>query len=132
MKVPWKRGDSYDMGYTFDEKSGRYLRSMPWGKHVLANGTRVATDNVLVILATQKYSKIYRGPGGVEPVHGLINDKGRFFYAHGGTFVTGTWSKGAIDALFTFTLDDGSPLAMAPGQTYVELARTGAKVRITG
>jgi hypothetical protein len=131
VRVPWKSGDSYDMSYTYDEKSGRYLRSMPWGKHVLANGTRVATDNVLVILASQKYSKIYRGPGGVEPVHGIIDANGTFYYAHGGTYVTGTWAKGAIDDLFTFTLADGSPLVMAPGQTYLELARTGAKVRIT-
>jgi hypothetical protein len=131
VRVPWKQGDSYDMSYSFDEKSGRYLRSMPWGKHVLANGTRVATDNVLVILASQKYSKIYRGPGGVEPVHGIIDANGTFYYAHGGTYVTGTWAKGAIDDLFTFTLADGSPLVMAPGQTYLELARTGAKVRIT-
>jgi hypothetical protein len=132
LHVPWKQGDTYDRSYSFDAKSGRYLRSMPWGTHVLANGTRVATDNVLVILATQKYSKIYRGPGGVEPVHGVIDAKGKFLYAHGGRYVTGTWSKGAVDDLFAFTLDDGSPLAMAPGQTYVELARTGAKVRVTG
>jgi hypothetical protein len=132
LRVPWKQGDSYDMSYSFDEKSGRYLRSMPWGKHVLANGKRVATDNVLVILASQQYKKIYRGPGGVEPVHGIIDAKGTFIYANGGRYVKGTWAKGAVDDLFTFTLDDGSPLAMAPGQTYVELARTGAKVRISG
>jgi len=132
LHVPWKKGDTYDMGYSYDAKSGRYLRSMPWGAHVLANGTRVATDNVLVILASQQYSKIYRGPGGVEPVHGIIKAKGRFFYAHGGRYVTGTWSKGAVDTLFTFTLDDGSPLVMAPGQTYVELPRTTAKIRISG
>ncbi|HET8614521.1 MAG TPA: DUF3048 domain-containing protein [Actinomycetales bacterium] len=130
VQVPWKQGDTYDMTYSFDDKSGRYLRSMPWGKHVLANGTRVATDNVLVILASQQYKKIYSGAGGVEPVHGVINTKGTFIYAHGGRYVTGTWSKGAINALFTFTLDDGSPLVVAPGQTYIELARTGAKVRL--
>jgi hypothetical protein len=132
VKVPWKRGDSYDMGYTYDEKTGRYLRSMPWGKHVLANGTRVATDNVLVILATQRYGKIYAGRGGVEPVHEIIDRTGTFFYVHGGKYVTGTWAKGAVDKLFTFTLADGSPLKMAPGQTYVELPQKNAKIRITG
>ena len=132
VKVPWKKGDSYDMGYAYDEKSGRYLRSMPWGKHVLANGTRVATDNVLVIRATQRYGKIYPGRGGVEPVHEIIDAKGTFYYAHGGKYVTGTWAKGAVDKLFTFTLADGSPLKMAPGQTYVELPQKNAKIRITG
>jgi Protein of unknown function (DUF3048) N-terminal domain/Protein of unknown function (DUF3048) C-terminal domain len=132
VRVPWKQGDSYDMTYTYDEKSGRYLRSMPWGKHVLANGTRVATDNVLVIRAKQRYGKIYRGRGGVEPVHEIINAKGSFYYAHGGKYVTGTWAKGAVDKPFQLTLPDGSPLKMAPGQTYVELPQSTAKIRITG
>jgi hypothetical protein len=132
IHVPWKKGDSYDMGYAYDEKSGRYLRSMPWGKHVLANGTRVAPDNVLVIRARQHYGKIYPGPGGAEPLHDIINAKGTFYYAHGGRYVSGTWSKGAVNSLFTFTLSDGSPLLMAPGQTYVELPQYNARVRITG
>lgn len=132
IEVPWKSGHSYDMSYTFDAQSGRYLRSMPWGAHVLADGTRVATDNVLVILARQYYDKIYRGGGHEEPIHDIIGAKGTFYYAHGGKFVKGTWSKGGLTARFAFTLADGSPLVMAPGQTFVELPRTVAKVRITG
>ena len=29
------------MGYSYDRKTKRYRRSMPWGPHVLADGTRV-------------------------------------------------------------------------------------------
>src|SRR5690349_13881987 len=49
IRVPWKKADSYDMGYQYDERSGRYLRSMPWGPHVLADGSRVSTDNIYVV-----------------------------------------------------------------------------------
>ena len=129
--MPWKKGDTYDMGYSYDEKSGRYLRSMPWGKHVLADGTRVATDNVLVIRAKQHYAKLYPGSGGVEPIHDIIDANGTFYYFHGGRYVTGTWTKGAVNELFQFTLADGRPLKMAPGQTYVELPQVNANVRIT-
>jgi hypothetical protein len=131
IRVPWKQGDSYDMGYTYDAKSGKYLRSMPWGKHVLADGTRVAPDNVLVIRAKQRYAKIFSGSGGAEPVHSIINAKGTFIYFHGGKYVTGIWSKGAVNQPFAFTLSDGRPLKMAPGQTYVELPQENAKVRIS-
>ena len=130
IRVPWKKADSYDMGYSYDGKSGRYLRSMPWGPHVLADGTRVATDNVLVIRAKQHYAKIFPGHGEVEPIHDIINAKGTFYYFHGGKYVTGTWTKGAVNAVFQFTLSDGTPLKMAPGQTYVELPQYNAKVRI--
>jgi Protein of unknown function (DUF3048) N-terminal domain/Protein of unknown function (DUF3048) C-terminal domain len=130
IRVPWKKADTYDMGYSYDAKKGRYLRSMPWGPHVLANGTRVAPVNVMVIRAKQHYAKIYPGKGEVEPIHDIINAKGTFYYFHGGKYVTGTWSKGAVNQVFQFTLADGTPLKMAPGQTYVELPQYNAKIRI--
>jgi hypothetical protein len=130
IRVPWKKADTYDMGYSYDAKEGRYLRSMPWGPHVLANGTRVAPINVMVIRAKQHYAKIYPGKGEVEPIHDIINAKGTFYYFHGGKYVTGTWSKGAVHEVFQFTLADGTPLKMAPGQTYVELPQSTAKIRI--
>ena len=56
--------------------------------------------------------------------------KGTFYYFHGGKYVSGTWSKGAVNQLFQFTLADGSPLKMAPGQTYVELPNSTARIHI--
>lgn len=131
VQVPWKAGDSYDMGYRYDADSGTYLRSMPWGPHVLANGVRVAPDNVLVIRAVQRYTKLTSGSGGVEPVHEIVSSRGSFFYVNGGRYVAGTWTKGAVDTTFRFTCADGSPLQMAPGQTYVELPAHTAPIRIT-
>ncbi len=130
IHVPWKQGDTYDMGYSYDRKSGTYLRSMPWGPHTLANGKRVAPTNVLVIRATQRYGKIYPGGGGAEPIHEIIDAKGTFYYFHGGRYVGGSWTKGAVNQLFQFTCSDGTPLKMAPGQTYVELPQLTAKIRI--
>jgi hypothetical protein len=122
LKVPYK-GDDYFMGYTYDKKSGRYLRSMPWGPHVLADGKRVWTDNVLVIKAHQHFEHH-------EPMHDIIDTKGTFYYFHGGKYVTGTWHKAGVAAPFTFALTNGQPLKMAPGRTFVELPDTKAKLRI--
>ena len=108
VHVPWKKADTYDMGYSYDAKTGKYLRSMPWGPHVLANGKRVAPDNVLVIRARQHYAKIYPGKGEVEPIHDIVNAKGTFYYFHGGRYVSGSWSKGAVNSVFQFTLADGT------------------------
>jgi hypothetical protein len=132
IAVPWKNGHTYDMSYEYDEASRRYRRSMPWGPHVLADGVRVTTDNVLVVKAGQRYAKIYPGPGAAEPVHDVVDARGAFLYAHGGRSVTGTWAKAGLRDPFTFTLADGSPLLMAPGRTFVELARTKADVVVRG
>ena len=72
------------------------------------------------------------GRGHDEPLHDIINTKGTFYYFNRGRYVTGTWRKGNVAEPFVFTLADGSPLKMAPGQTFVELPDTRAKVRIDG
>jgi hypothetical protein len=51
VSVPWGPQHSFDTSYTYDEKTGRYLRSEPFGPHVLADGKRVWTDNVLIVRA---------------------------------------------------------------------------------
>ena len=126
ISVPWQKGDSYNMGYSYSSKQGLYLRSMPWGKHVLKDGSRVVTDNVLVIQAKQHFAHH-------EPFHDVTGKKGTFYYAHGGAYVKGTWSKGEdVDSLFEFTLEDGSPLKMALGRTFVELPHTKSKISFKG
>ncbi len=129
--VPWKKGTTYSMTYTFDDASGRYLRSMPWGKHVLAGGAQVTTDNVLVIRAKQRVAKLAAGGGAPDPIHEIIDASGEFHYAHGGKVVTGTWAKAGVEAPFTFTLADGRPLLMAPGRTFVELPRADAVIAVS-
>ncbi len=130
ISVPWKSGNSYNMSYTWNASSGTWLRSMPWGPHVLAGGKRVAPNNVMVISARQHYEKLRSGSGHDEPIHDIIDTSGPFHYFQGGRYVTGTWSKGDVSEPFSFALDDGSPLVMAPGQTYVELPDKKAKIVI--
>jgi Protein of unknown function (DUF3048) N-terminal domain/Protein of unknown function (DUF3048) C-terminal domain len=129
IRIPYQ-GDSYFMGYDYDKQKERYLRSMPWGPHVLADGSRVSTDNVLVITAKQHYGKIFHGSGHDEPLHDIIHARGKFYYFNRGRYVIGTWRKGKMQEPFEFTLNDGNPLKMAPGQTFVELPNLGAKLRI--
>jgi hypothetical protein len=44
-----------------------------------------------------------------EPMHDIIDTSGAFSYFHGGRYVTGTWRKAGITALFTFTCKNGEP-----------------------
>ncbi|HET9778856.1 MAG TPA: DUF3048 C-terminal domain-containing protein, partial [Propionibacteriaceae bacterium] len=70
------------------------------------------------------------GTGHEEPLHDIINARGKFYYFNRGRYVIGTWRKGRVQEPFEFTLNDGSPLTMARGQTFVELPNLGAKLRI--
>src|SRR6476620_7576325 len=66
---------------------------MPWGPHMLADGSQVSTDNVLVIKAKQNYGKIFHRRGHDEPLHDIINAKGKFYYFNRGRYASGTWRK---------------------------------------
>lgn len=127
--IPWGPGSSFAMKYSYDPKTKRYLRSEPWGKHVLLDGKRVNTDNVLVVRAKWKMDKIFRGGGAKDPVVDIIKGKGTFYYFNQGKVVTGTWTKASTTDLFVFTLADGTPLKMAPGRTFMELPQINAKVK---
>lgn len=131
VSVPWGPGDTFNTGYEYHPSTGRYLRNEPFGKHVLVDGHRVTTDNVLVVRAKWTMDKIYAGRGAPDPVVDIVNGHGTFLYLHKGAYVSGTWTKAALTDLFEFTLDDGSPLRISPGRTFIELPQIDANVRIT-
>lgn len=120
----------FTMSYRYDAASGRYQRSNPWGRHILADGRQVATDNVLVIRCRWRMGKIHPGGGADVPVLDLIDGAGTFWAASGGKAVAGTWTKGAVDDPFGFTTTAGAPLDLAPGTTWVELPQADAAVRV--
>lgn len=125
-------GQPFRVRWDFDAATGRYQRQVPWGRHVLADGSRVSADTVLVIECHWELGKIFRGRGAPDPVLSLIDGRGAFVAASGGRVVRGTWTKGAASDLFELTTDDGLPLALAPGRTWVELPKEGADVRVEG
>jgi hypothetical protein len=134
VKVPWAKKMNWTMSYKWDAAKKRYKRYMPWGPHLVRGNVQVTTENVLVILCPITYGHITAAgnitPGGShpEPIYHFINGTGKFVYAHGGKAVTGTWAKGAINETVKYTLDDGTPLKMAPGRTFVEMPGGDSKV----
>jgi len=132
VTIPWGPGDTWDTSYTYDDASGQYLRSEPWGKHVLMDGKRVHCDNVLVVRAAWRMDKIFEGGGAPDPVVDITHSGGTFYYLHRGTHVTGSWTKGGLTGLFQFQLEDGDPLVIAPGRTFMELPQIDAKVKVVG
>lgn len=126
VSIPY--GRKFAMSYEFDPGTGQYARTQPWGEHVVEGGTRLTADNVLIIQAKWWMDKIWKGGGAADPVVDIVDSEGPFTYLHQGKAVTGTWKKGAIAEKFTFTLDDGAPLQVAPGRTWIELPHTNAEI----
>jgi hypothetical protein len=118
VTVPY--GPGWDVRWTFDAESGRYLRDQPWGPHVTADGSRVGATNVLVLEVASRPAE----ESASVPVLQLVDASGPLWALAGGRVVPGTWSKGGVDDLFVLTTRTGEPLLLAPGITWVELPST--------
>lgn len=104
------------------ERDGdRFLRSQDGSPHELAGGDQVAADNVLLLRvpATGDQTRPIDPIGSGELV--LLRD-GRQF--------TGTWEKERDTAHFRWLDEDGEPLRLAPGTSWIELMPDDGSVAV--
>jgi Protein of unknown function (DUF3048) N-terminal domain/Protein of unknown function (DUF3048) C-terminal domain len=89
----------------------------------LSDGVQNTAANVIV-----QYVQISYGPwlenseGGLEVQAALYpNASGSAIVFRGGTEITGTWSRAALNSPTKFVTASGTPISLQPGQTWVEL-----------
>ena len=110
--------DGQTVTWVWDATSGRYLQRQRGDWHADADGDIVAADNVVVMTVDYGLSDI-----DVRSPEAQTVDSGRVIVHRDGIAISGTWSRAGIDAMFGFTADDGTPLTLTPGTTFIELAR---------
>lgn len=101
---------------TYDSKTGLYDAEQYTDGFVDGNtGRQVSFRNVLCISAeTHGYSD----NKGTVRLKIALTGEGEGYYACGGKIVPIKWSRESQSDPFTFTLEDGSPLMLEPGNTY--------------
>jgi Protein of unknown function (DUF3048) N-terminal domain/Protein of unknown function (DUF3048) C-terminal domain len=126
VEIPY--GPAWTVTWRFDEGSGGYLRSQPWGAHTTTDEVQVGAVNVLVLDVPSAMGKIGEGGGAPVPILELVHGSGRLIALTGGHSVTGTWSKAGVNDPFVLRTDSGEELLLAPGNTWVELPAPSAGV----
>lgn len=111
--------------WDWDEASGTWLRSEGSTPATAASGARLAAVNVVSITAGHPATGFGAQNGASVPTYELIGS-GPVVVATGGRTVNGTWNKPAQDQPMTLALEDGSPLLLAPGNTWVEMIPSGS------
>ena len=112
------RMDGVDVRWEWDAPSGTYLRRQAGNWHVDADGTHVAATNIVVLDVAYRQSEVDdRSPEAVTV------GSGSAVVHRGGVAVAGTWVRADRFSAFTLVGDDGAPIALAPGTTFVELSR---------
>ncbi len=112
------RLDSVDASWRWDASKSVYLRQTDRHEHDDALSGQVNTNNV-VVLPMDYVPGISDSPDAQTIGHGDA------FVFTGGNYVHGTWSRDDRLAPFTLTADDGTPILLSPGRTFVELPRNG-------
>ncbi len=110
---------------TWDWDGGAWVRTQDGTAHLDADGERVAAANVIVATVEQV-------PTGAVDLAGstvweeLFIGSGPALIFTDGRVVPATWTKPSIHSVPTYTTDDGIPVPLTPGVTWVELAPRGA------
>ena len=109
--------DSYGVDWTWNTVNLVYDRAQNGRPDKERNGELVTTHNVVIL--EMVYNK---GISGSPDAQSL--GTGQAWVFTGGNMVHGTWTRADRLAPFTLTADDGTPILLTPGRTFVELPRS--------
>jgi len=114
--------DNYEVNWAWNAGTGLYERTQEGKVHKDAGTDSVVTTNNIVVLAM-----VYKRGGSGSP-DAQSTGTGEAFVFTGGNYVHGTWTR--ADRLQPFTLidDNGAPIKLTPGRTFIELPRVDQTV----
>lgn len=114
-------GPLYNAQYDYDAPTNSYKRSMGGAAHTDADSGVQLTPKVVVAMVMQQTLD------GKYSVYNVIGS-GKAYVFQDGVVTTGQWSKTANTAQITFTDDNGQPLLLNPGQTWLTAVGTPGAV----
>jgi hypothetical protein len=110
--------DGVGVRWTYDTKSGKYLRFQGGKAHTDAALGQVNADNVVVLVVDYQASAV-----DAKSPEAQTTGTGEVYVFTGDKVVQGTWvRKDRLDP-YQLTADSGNPVLLTPGRTWVELAR---------
>ena len=106
--------------WRWDAAAGRFVREQDGAQDRLVDGEPVTTDNVVVLRVAIRLDQNRDVLGNRTPDPVVIG-KGRAWLLRDGRVVAGTWSRASPARPLRVLGEDGQPLALRPGRTWVEL-----------
>jgi hypothetical protein len=130
-RVGYGGGAATVVNYQWDAELHGWARTQSGKPHVMANGgTRIAPANVVILVTPYKNSGFRDVTGAVSP-QAVLEGSGGAWFLSDGKVVQGKWSRPGPTGAFSFTDAAGAPVALSPGQTFIELAPAAGAVSIT-
>ena len=111
--------------YSWNGDDGTWRRTTDGSAHRLEGDAQVAPTNVVVQFLPYL---TFEGDSAVQ--YPQVVGSGEVWVFSAGTVVRGKWSKPSAGEPTTYTHDDGRPIALTPGQTWVHLLSPDAPVTL--
>ena len=101
---------------TYSAETGLYSAQQHKQDHIDGNTKKALTYKNVICLYTE-----HRGVQGDTYVHSFYTliGEGTGHFATGGKIIPIKWSRADVNAPFSFTLEDGTPITLGVGSTYV-------------
>lgn len=112
------------VAWSWDPASATWKRAQNGTPHVDADGAQVAPRNVVVQFVTYTDTGQRDRSGAAVPEAGLIGE-GEAWVFTDGKIVRGRWRKASAEAVTEYLDSAGAPIALTPGQTWIELPQPG-------
>ncbi len=110
--------DQVDVQWEWDAEEGRYGRSQEGGPHLDTQSGQVLATNVVVMVVDYQPSVVDANSPEAQTV-----GSGPLYVFSDGKVVAGRWQRDDGLQPWEFVDADGEPIALRPGNTWVELAR---------
>lgn len=107
-------------GYTWDPAVNGWARTQDGKPHKVASGKQIAPQNVVVMETTYRAS-----PADAHSPEVVSVGTGKAFVLTNGKIIVGTWSRPTASDKPTLVDTAGAPIALTPGQTWVEMPEAG-------
>ncbi len=108
------------VSHTWDPEVGGWLRTQDGRPHVSADGEQLAPENVVITITTYRTSPADAASPEVVSVGG-----GEVVVLTAGHIIEGQWQRPTAQDPLELTTDDGEPIDLTPGRTWVLMPEVG-------
>lgn len=116
---------SYAVDWTWDPARRAWMRSTSGRPFVVASGAQIGATNVVIMAIT------YRGGAGAMQAEGILTGEGRAIVLTDGLAIEGRWIRPTLASPARFVDGAGRTVALAPGNTWVELPDVSYPLSVT-
>jgi hypothetical protein len=121
IRIGYAGGAATRVAYDWDAALGGWKRAQNDRAHVMADTkVQIAPKNVIVQYVPYTASDFRDVTGARSPEAEMVGEGEAWVFSEG-RLVRGRWSRPTRDAVTSFTDAGGAPIALTPGQTFIEL-----------